>query len=90
MIVAAVSQDISSVPMARMLVAEGAVVLGGQKQSAVLGQSGSSMVTSGCGFGGGQQPWLCVIAGVRSGKVKAAIPSCGRDGGEESVSLGFA
>jgi hypothetical protein len=90
MIVAAVSQDISSVPIAGLLKTEGAVVVGGQKQSAVLGQSGSSMATSGCGLGGGQQPRFCVFAGMRSGQLKAGIPSCVRGGGEESVSLGLA
>lgn len=89
MIVAAVSHDISSVLIVDLLVAEGAVVVGGQKQSAVLGQSGSSIVISGCGLEGGQQPWLCVFTGVHSGKTKSGSPPCGR-GGEESVSLGLA
>ena len=96
--VAAVSHDISSLPMDSLPVVGGAIVVGGQKQSAVLGQSGSSITTSRWGFGGGQQPWLCMIGGARSkyvkaGKASCGVPekaSCGLGGGEESVSLGLA
>lgn len=56
MIVAAVSHDISSLLMAGLAVIEGMVVVGGQKQSVVLGQSRSSITASGGGLGGGQQP----------------------------------
>jgi hypothetical protein len=98
MILAAVSHDISSLPLDDPLVVGGAVIVGGQKQSAVLGQSGSSITTSRWDFGGGQQPWLRMIGGVRSGYVKAGKVSCGLaekvscdlGGGEESVSLGLA
>ena len=90
MIVAAVSHEISSVPIAGLLVFEKFVVVGGQKQSAVVGQSGSSIVTSDCGLGGGQQPWLCVSADMPSDWLKAGIPSCDRDGGDECVLLGLA
>jgi len=89
MMVAAVSHDISSPPTLRPRVGGGTAAVGGQKQSAVLGQSGSSIVISGCGFEEGQHFWSCVMHGAVSAYANAGW-SFFVLGGEVSVSLGLA